>query len=313
MRIKVAAVCPESYSRDEEYRNLDRALKYVDEAVLRGADLVCFSKGYPGPCYGPLDGGGCLGQRPLDALRERAWDHGVYICAGEVEPNPDVPDTYFSSAKLISPQGQVIANYRSVQPDCPPLRKIPLSQRRKIHPGDEIPVVETELGKIGLLICGELFVPEIARILMLKGADIILAPTGGINRFTPFSLAKTWRCMAHARASENLVFVVMPHSVFNIGGRVFDFKVGCIASPEEFLALAEGPGIMMATLDMDRLDWLRANYNKGDWLASPADPDNFRPIKTRPGQHLFRRPELYGKIVEPQPDAFDYLRSKEEE
>ncbi|MEE8449764.1 MAG: hypothetical protein V3S39_09050 [Thermodesulfobacteriota bacterium] len=80
---------------------------------------------------------------------------------------------------------------------------------------------------------------------------------------------------------------------------MFDAKIGCIASPEEFLAIAEGQGILLANLNLDRLHWLRHGYLEQDWLGVPPDPDNFRPVKTRPGQVRLRRPEFYAELFQP--------------
>lgn len=299
MDVKVAVVCAETFYGEEEYKNAERALGYLEEAARLGAKLICFPKGYPGPCHGPLDFGGRLPFHPLEAIQEKAKQHRVYVCTGGLEIDPEAADSYFLSIKLISPQGDILCNYRSVQPEHPELNSLQLAGRKKIKPGDGIAVVETELGKIGLQICSELFVPELSRIQMLRGADIVLAPAGGFWRPTQLRLGKTWRCIAHARASENLFFVVVPHSVFSVGGRAYDAKIGCIASPEEFLAIAEGPGVWLANLNLERLQWLRQGYSEQDWLEVPPDPDNFRPVKTRPGQSRFRRPELYGELTQP--------------
>lgn len=307
MKIRVAAICTESYYGQEEYRNAERALKYVDEAAALGAELVSFPEGYPGPCHGPLDSGGRLPFKPMDALREKAREHGVYITASDLEENSEIPDTFFLTQKLISPEGGILANYKRVQPDHQDLNAFLMGGRRHILPGDEIMVVETRLGNLGLQICSELFVPEISRIQMLKGADLIVAPVNGVHRDTQFRMNHTWRCIAHARAAENLLFVIVPENVFLTNGRVHALKVGCIVGPEGFLAMAEGPGIMVATLNMERLNWLRTRYVEEELLAAPKDPDNFRPIKARPGQNHDRRPELYGLLAQPQADAFDYF------
>jgi predicted amidohydrolase len=311
MKIKVAAVSTESYYGQEEYKNAYRALKYMEEAVALGAELVAFPEGYPGPCHGPLDSGGKLPFKPMDALREKARECGVYVTASDLEENPEIADTFYLTHKLISPEGEISANYKRVQPDHQDLNAFLMGGRRHILPGDEITVAETKLGNMGLQICSELFVPEISRVQMLKGADLIVAPVNGVHRDTQFRLKQTWRSIAHARAAENLLFVIMPENVFLVNGRLYALNVGCIVGPEGFLAMAEGPGIMVATLDMDRLNWLRTRYVEEELLHPPKNPDNFQPIKARPGQNHDRRPELYRLLAQPQTDAFDYFYFKE--
>ena len=55
-----------------------------------------------------------------------------------------------------------------------------------------------------MLVCSELYSPELSRVLMLQGADIIAYPAGGaINELLP-----GWRTLVYARAIENLLFTV---------------------------------------------------------------------------------------------------------
>lgn len=303
MKIKVAAIATESFYGEQEYLHAEQALKYADEASKMGAQLICFPEGYPGPNNGPMDSGGRLSFKPIEPLCEKAKDLGVYISAGNLEENPDLKDTFFLTHKLISPDGKIIANYKRVQPDHPYLNSYLMGGRLHILPGNDIMVIDTELGKIGLQICSELFVPEITRIQMLKGAKIIISPVAGTHGKSGVKkFRETWRCIARARAAENLLYVIITNNTFKDGQEVFDIGVGTIAGPEEVLAKPEGVGIFSATLDMDRLDYLRSKYVEPD--LEPGE------CGARCGQNHDRRPDLYHKLVEPQPDAFDYFYYK---
>jgi predicted amidohydrolase len=87
-------------------------------------------------------------------------------------------------------------------------RKIHLwdQESRRFKRGDQLPVFELEWGKIGLQICYEIGFPEGARILALKGADIIVYPSAfGKPRFYAWNLA------TRSRALENGCFVIAPN------------------------------------------------------------------------------------------------------
>src|SRR5260370_21562657 len=106
-------------------------------------------------------------------------------------------------------------------------------------PGDELMTVDAPFGRIGLLFCSELFVPELSRILMLRGADLIVAPGGGVHGPTRTRLQDTWRAVARARAAENLDYVVATQNLFSCsrhGG-------ACVARPEPILPARDSPGI----------------------------------------------------------------------
>jgi predicted amidohydrolase len=74
--------------------------------------------------------------------------------------------------------------------------------------GTEFPVYETALGRLGMLICFDRQLPEPARILALRGAELLLVPTAGA-----YGEKKTERNFAlmKTRAYENKVFLAMAH------------------------------------------------------------------------------------------------------
>ncbi|MEE9181123.1 MAG: carbon-nitrogen hydrolase family protein, partial [candidate division NC10 bacterium] len=217
MKIRVAAAQTETYYGEEEWKNVDLCLKYIDEASENGVELLCFPEGYPGPYSGPMDLAGKISFDVLDAICERAKKHGIFVTVCYLEDNPETEETFFLVEKLISNRGEVLANYKRFQPDHQYLNAYLMGGRRHILPGDEITVVETEIGRIGLQICSELWVPEISRIQMLKGADIIVAPFGGHFKVTHFKDKQpTWHCIARARAAENIVYVIVPQSIYDL-------------------------------------------------------------------------------------------------
>lgn len=303
--IKVAAIQPRSYWGEDEYKNAIEALSYLEEAAKTGAQLVTFPEAYPGPGHGPIPNPK-IDFDPIEALCQKAREYGVYVAASNVEPNPEIEDTFFLTQKLISPEGKILANYKRSQPDHPHLNAYLHGGRKHMLPGNEIVVVPTEIGNIGLQICSELYGPEITRIQMLMGADIIISPVNGQHQPTMRTrLTDTWRCIVRARAAENLLFVIVTQNIFYDGAR----GVGIIASPEGPLAQNEGIGIITATLDFERLHYLRTKYYDED-IVRPPDEDH-DPIGCRVGQIHDRRPEMYSLLTAPQEDAFNYFYYKD--
>lgn len=289
----IAAVQPSSFAGADEWRNAEQAVAYIDEAANGGASYVVFPEGYPGPYSGSME------NDSLERVRAAARARRVWVSAGRLERG-SLPDTFHITHKVIDSDGDVRATYRRVQPNHPVFNAYLMGGRFHVVPGDELMTVDAPFGRIGLLICSELFVPELSRILMLRGADLIVAPGGGVHGPTHTRLQETWRSVARARAAENLVFVVVDQNLFgaNTRGRT------CIASPERMLAQRDDPGIAYATLDLSRLKALRSRYYDEEMLTPPApDEDVFL---CRPGQSHDRRPELYGELALPQADAFDY-------
>ena len=306
-RVRIAAVQALAYTGAEEHRNVERAVEYAEEAAAAGAHLVAFPEAYPGPATGALDWGGRLEAPVEEQLAALARRLNVYVAAGGLEPSSRVPGAYHVSQKLYGPEGTVLCHYRRVQPDNPDLNAYFFAGRRHVVPGDEIPVVPTRAGRIGLQICGELWVPEIARVQMLRGADVILAPVNGRATQTRLrGMWQTWQHIARARAAENLLYVVVPQK-FLVGGPAGG--IALVAGPEGTLARSTRPGVLVADLDLERLRWLRGRVVDAELLAPPSDEaaEAGPSSAARCGQACDRRPDLYGPLVEPQPDAYDFF------
>ncbi|MFQ5912156.1 MAG: carbon-nitrogen hydrolase family protein [Nitrospinota bacterium] len=282
MEVCAAVVQPSTLRGEREVENLSRALSYIETASRGGAQLVVFPEGYPGPYHGPVS------YSPLEPLCEQAKRFGIHVVASWVEAAPDVGEgVYRLALKLIGPEGQLIGTYYRTQPNTPDVAEA-LMPGKFIAPGDELGVFETAIGKIGLIICGEIWWPEMSRVLALQGADIIVAPIGGVL----YEIRKAWRTIVWARAMENMCYVLVTQNLF---GREEGLAV--IAAPEEILAESDQEGIVLARLDLGRLQWLR---NTEEGLTVP------KPYRSIPGLFKDRRPELYGEITKPNRDQRDY-------
>lgn len=158
-------------------------------------------------------------------------------------------------------------------------------EERVLTPGEDFPVgsLDTALGpvKAGAMICYDREFPEAARILMLRGAELILVPNA-----CPMELNRL--CQLRARAFENMLAVATanypaPHPDCNGHSSLFD---GVPWLPEEpgirdmeVLEAGEEAGIYLAELDLDRLRTHREQEVHGN---------------------AYRRPGMYAPLLEEQ-------------
>ena len=123
-----------------------------------------------------------------NVLAQKAIQHNCYIAAANLEYDPEWPDFHFNCGFLINPKGKIVLKYRKIttsnQPvefGCSPhdmLREYRNPITKKFDP---FPVVETSIGRIAIMVCGDLRAPEIPRIYSLKGADMLLRLTSGYS------------------------------------------------------------------------------------------------------------------------------------
>jgi predicted amidohydrolase len=81
-------------------------------------------------------------------------------------------------------------------------------EKRYFRPGFEIPAFNTSLGKIGMIICYDVYFPELTRILKLKGAQLIVCISA-----SPSTRRGFFEALTVARAIENTVFLAFTNLV----------------------------------------------------------------------------------------------------
>lgn len=304
--VRAGIVLPEAFFGEAEWENAEKAIQFADEAASQGVQLLLYPEGYPGPMTGPLENPK-FPFDPIEELKKKAKEHAMYIIAGNVTES-DIPGAHLLTLRLLGPDGEELACYLRQQPDTPPLNAYLYGGKAHLLPGKGPCVVETELGKVGLQICSELWVPELPRLLMLRGAEIIVSPVHGMHSQTGFALRDTWRCIARARAAENLFYVLVTQNLYKTDG--FDYEKSVVAGamaagPERMEAEMTTPGVLVCDLDMERLRYLRTRNYDEENLSKPDSPD-WRPIGCRPGQIFERYPALYKELSGASPYSYDY-------
>lgn len=275
-RFEVGLVQPQTvFGPGAADANLETARRLVLDAADRGASIVCFPESFPGDWRAPV------AAPPLPELQAIAREAGVYLVAGYAEPIDQEGRRCYNTLALIDPEGAEVGIYRRTLPaHAPWIYEGGTFWDFHWVPGDVLPIFETELGKIGLLMCSEIYSPELARILALKGAELILMPAGLTSGAS--SLVDTWRTLVWARAIENLAYTAVCSNV--VDERHGGFAMLC--SPEEVILEAHTVGVHLATVDLDRVRWLRREQDR--LVPEP------KPWRTKPGSlRDWRRQDLF--------------------
>jgi predicted amidohydrolase len=154
---------------------------------------------------------------PLQRLAER---RRIYIGAHQFESDPEWPGRYFNSCFLIDPTGSVILRYRRVNTAAFPSPHDFMDAYCARYGAAEIfPVVATPLGRLAMIPCGEINVPEVARVLMMQGAEVILHPTNSPRR-------PAQEAAKLVRAAENMVYLISANVAEGIGFSYDDSVLG---------------------------------------------------------------------------------------
>lgn len=137
----------------------------------------------------------------------------------------------YNSAFLISPKGEIIGRYRKTH--LFPTERISLNGWST--PGHKIETFKTELCNIGIMICYDGDFPEVARILALKGSEVIVRPSAFLRSF------EIWETTNKARAYDNHNYIIAVNAVGSDAAGNNYFGHSMIVSPiAQTLALARG-------------------------------------------------------------------------
>jgi predicted amidohydrolase len=130
----------------------------------------------------------------VNLIAQRANEYGVYIAFGMVTKEK-VESVIYNSALMVGPDGELLDMYNKIH-----LRG---EERMAFREGFKLPVIDTEFGSVGLMIGFDLSFPEVARSLVLDGAEILCV----VGNWEASSMDE-WKTYLRARAYENAVFMV---------------------------------------------------------------------------------------------------------
>jgi beta-ureidopropionase len=180
-------------------------------------------------------------------IARAARDLGVHVVLPTYERGPE-RGTVFNSAVLIDPHGEIVGLYRKTH--LFPTER--LSGGGWSTPGHQAPAFETELGVIGMMICYDGDFPELARVLAIQGAEIVVRPSALLRSF------ELWDLTNRARAYDNHVYMVATNAVGPDAAGNYYFGHSMIVSPiAQKLAQARGTEEIIAIeLDPDPIKYV---------------------------------------------------------
>ena len=273
-------------------------IKACKEAKEKGADVALFPEMWSDGYYIPQDTDE-LNKLAIskdsdfvNAFRELAKELGMAIGITFLEKGSDKP---LNSVVFFNMHGEEILHYSKVH-ICA------FDDEVVLKGGDDFYVADLDFGrgsvKFGSMICFDREFPESARILMLKGAEVILAPNACPMEINRLSALRT-------RAYENMVAVATcnypkgqpdcnGHSTLFDGVAWFREEPGvrdmCVfEAPEE-------PGVYIAELDLDKLRDYREHEIMGDKYRRPETYAILN--EQKPEDRISQMEEIYDKALE---------------
>ncbi|MCW8140690.1 MAG: acyltransferase [Planctomycetota bacterium] len=259
---------------------IDKHLKLIEQAAADGVNVLCLQELFYGPYF-------CAEQdKKWYALTERIPDGPTTKLMMDVAKKyemaivvpiyeQELAGVYYNTAAVIGPDGKYLGKYRKQHiPHCAP----GFWEKFYFKPGNMgYPVFDTPWGKVGVYICYDRHFPEGARILGLKGAEVVFNPSATVAGLSEY----LWKLEQPAHAVANGYFV----GAINRVGLEKPWATGEFYGQSYFCnprgkLIAEGPR------DEDRV--VVADLNL-DEIAEVRDVWQF---------YRDRRPEAYQELVQ---------------
>jgi N-carbamoylputrescine amidase len=167
VRIGTTAFLVEDHVHTPEL-NVERALEYIASAQQAHADILCLpemvttagvSKELE---YVAEDFPGTF----TVAFQRAARTHEINLIAPYLVRSEGL---IYNQATVIDRKGKIVGFYRKVQPTA--------EESRHVACGNELPVFDLDFGRVAVMICMDIYFPEIPRIYAFKGAEILFWPT----------------------------------------------------------------------------------------------------------------------------------------
>ncbi len=255
VKMRIAAV--QMMVNESKQENLATAAETVEQLARQGADLIVLPEMFCCPyqtdlfpAYAELADGPTV--RFLSDLAARLK---VWLVAGSM-PEADGEGRIFNTSFVFNRQGLMTARHSKAH-----LFDINITggqyfrESDTLTPGHQATVFDTEFGRVGLCICYDFRFPELARKMVLAGAQLIVVP-GAFNQTTG---PAHWELLFRSRAVDNQAFTLGCAPARNPASSYQSWGHSILAGPwgNIITQLDDQPGHFLETLDFSNVDRVR--------------------------------------------------------
>lgn len=247
--------------------NIAEAERLLREAAEQGAKVAVLPENFAVLATGQMLEAGAKESSDESVIRhflsEQATALGLWIVGGSLpmatrEDGSDVPGRVRAVCLVYNDQGEEVARYDKIHLFDAMVDDSHGQYRESdtFEPGERVVTVDTPAGRLGVAVCYDLRFPELFRALREKGAEWVCLPSA----FTWQTGDAHWHALIRARAIENQVWMVAPGQGGQNSSRRKTYGHSLVCDPWGKVVAEieeEGPGVVSADLDPERLKQIR--------------------------------------------------------
>ncbi len=226
--MKVSVTCIQNLVTDDFDNNLFRARAKID-AVSPFSDIVVL----PEMFICPYQNENFIAftkvanqQDILQKLSESAKRNHVFLFAGSIPEKEN--DKIYNTCFVFDHHGNIIAKHRKIHLFDVDFKSMHFKESDVLSAGNEMTVVDTPYGRIGVAICFDLRFPEIFRLMVDAGAKAFVIPASFNTTTGPLH----WELLIRSRAIDNLCFTIACGTAFSPNSSYPSYGHSMIVSPQ---------------------------------------------------------------------------------
>lgn len=244
--------------------NLCEAERLIKEAVDNGAKLVVLPENFA-----------FMGQHDQDQLAQRETDgtgplqtflarvakqQRIWLVGGTIPMVAENPNKVRAACLVYNEQGERVARYDKIHLFDVTLPGVDerYHESATVESGNQIVVIDSPFGRLGVVVCYDLRFPELFRTLLDAGVEVLAIPSS----FTAITGKAHWETLVRARAIENLAYVVAAaQGGFHLNGRETHGHSMIVDPWGTVLAqVPRGRGVICCAMDREFQDSIRRNF-----------------------------------------------------
>lgn len=259
---KVAAI--QMTSGPNVQANLDEAAKLIEQAASQGAKLIVLPENFsqmPMTDQERVGNAESIGEGLVqNFLSTQADKNDAWIVGGTIPVKSEERDKAYASSLVYNDQGEQVARYDKIH-----MFDVLIEESNETYhesattvAGEEIVVIDTPFGRMGLSVCYDLRFPELYRTMVDQGVELFVIPSS----FTAFTGQSHWEPLIRARAIENQCYVIAAaQGGYHVNNRQ-TYGHSMIVSPWGNIlgSVGTGPGVVLTEMEKQVLESTRNNF-----------------------------------------------------
>ncbi|MDD4378223.1 MAG: carbon-nitrogen hydrolase family protein [Eubacteriales bacterium] len=253
-KFKAALIQTKVYNNKE--KNTENAVKLIERVSREGADIAIFPEMFCCPYdtsyfkeYGEEEGGFAYGK-----ICDAAKKFNIYAVAGTI---PELEgNNIYNTSYAFDRKGEKIAKHRKMHLfDIDVEGGQYFKESDVLTPGKDVTVFDTEFCKIGLGICYDIRFPELSRLMVLEGAEVIIYPAA----FNMTTGPAHWEINFRGRALDNQVYTIGVAPARDMEALYHSYGNSIVVSPwgNVINKMDEKEGYIIQEIDLDYVKKVR--------------------------------------------------------